>query len=45
MERSTLTVSEQNRIRVNKLKYDLGHSTVDETVEYLLEEVEADGRR
>lgn len=39
MERSTLTVSEENRIRVNQLKYTLGHSTVDETVGYLLEEV------
>lgn len=42
MNRSTLTVSEENRVRVNKLKYDLGHSTVDETVEYLLSEVETD---
>ena len=42
-QRTSLHVEPSVRDRIQVLKYEHGHSSVNETVEYLLEEVESNG--
>jgi len=38
--KTTITVEEETRQRINKAKYNLGHSTIDETINKIFDIVE-----
>ena len=38
--KTTITIDHETRLRINRAKYKLGHSTVDETINKILDIVE-----